>query len=240
MNITFGYLSPKTALKKQFIVLKGIEMISEKNPKSKSKIAGSKRRKRRFLFLLLCVIAILVSGSILVSFVLTGIINSFFKGVLGEWAGARIEAPIVEELLKPLSLVILAAVLSRANRKRSVRINWLRSIKVDYAIGYASGLAFGVLESGITYGTFSGLRAITPFLHALGTGIVGIGIYYMLARGKRGIVKLIPLYFLAVFLHAAWNAIGSQAVLTVFGLSTILIGIAAFPLILAKHKSRGT
>jgi RsiW-degrading membrane proteinase PrsW (M82 family) len=173
-----------------------------------------------------------------VSFILTGIINSFFKGVLGEEVGARIEAPIVEELLKPLSLVILAAVLSLANRKRSVRINWLRSMKVDYAIGYVSGLTFGVLESEIAYGTFSGLRSVTPFFHAFNTGLVGIGIYYVLAGRKKGLTKLISLYFSVVLLHSAWNSIGSQAVLAVFGLSAMIIGLIVLLQLLMKLGRR--
>jgi RsiW-degrading membrane proteinase PrsW (M82 family) len=183
---------------------------------------------------LLCAIAIL---SICTSFVLTGIINSFFVGVLGEEVGARIEAPIVEELLKPLSLIILATMFSLANRKRLVRINWLRSMKVDYAIGYASGLIFGVLESGITYRTFSGLRAITPFFHAFNTGLVGIGIYYVLTGGKKGIAKLVPIYLLAVLLHSTWNG-GSSAVQGVIGLSTMIIGLIVLPQLLMKLGRR--
>ena len=193
-------------------------------------------RRGKALIYLFCTTLLIISAY--VSSSLAANINSFFRGVLREETHARIEDPIVEELLKPLSLVILAAMFSLANRKRSVRINWLRSMKVDYAIGYASGLTFGVLESGIAYGTFSGLRAITPFLHALGTGIVGIGIYYMLARGKRGIVELIPLYFSAVLLHSAWNSIGSQAVLAVFGLSTMIIGLIVLPQLLMKLKRK--
>jgi hypothetical protein len=230
----------------RFIVGKFKKMISKrqkisrlksisKGLKPRSKMAGSKRRKRRFLFLLLCTIAIL---SICTSFVLAGIINSFFKRVLGEDVGARIEAPIVEELLKPLSLVILAAMFSLANRKRLVKINWLRSMKVDYAIGYASGLTVGVLESGITYGTFSGVRAITPFFHAFNTGLVGIGICYVLTGGKKGLTKLIPLYLLAVLLHSTWNSIGSQAVLAVFGLSMMIIGLIVLPQLLMKRGRR--
>jgi RsiW-degrading membrane proteinase PrsW (M82 family) len=181
---------------------------------------------------------ILVFFSVYLAYTLAGEINSFFKGVLGEEIQKKLEAPFVEELLKPLGLLILAVVLWLANRIESVRVNWLRSIKVDYTVGYVSGLTFGLLEDWLSYGTFSGFRATTPFLHAFETGILGVGIYYVLTRGKRGLVKLIPLYFAAVSLHLAWNNIGSPVALAVLGVSSTVVGMAAFLLLLLSELGR--
>jgi RsiW-degrading membrane proteinase PrsW (M82 family) len=167
---------------------------------------------------------------------IAGYTNSFFTGE----TKARLEAPIVEELLKPLGLVILAAMLLwaekklRAKKKRPVRIDWLRSMKIDYAIGYASGLTFGILESWLSYGSFSGLRAVTPFFHAFTTGMVGIGIYFVLTGGKREIVKLIPIYIFVVLLHSTWNSV-SGVMEGVIGLFTLGIGIATFLFIILDY-----
>jgi len=197
-------------------------------------------RRGKALIYLSCTILLLISAYL--SSHLAGPINSFFVGILGKDVSTKFEAPFVEELLKPLGLVILAAVLLQAekrsrakNRGRPIRIDWLKSMKVDYAIGYASGFIFGVLESWLIYGTFSGLRSVTPFLHATTTGIVGVGIYYVLTGGNRGIVKLIPLYFLAVLLHSAWNS-GSGILRVFFDLPAIIIGIVALSRLLVKHQ----
>jgi RsiW-degrading membrane proteinase PrsW (M82 family) len=178
-----------------------------------------------------------------VSWFLAGTINSFFAGIMGKDASAKFEAPFVEELLKPLGLVILAAVLLReekrlrTKKKRPVRIDWLRSMKIDYAIGYASGLTFGVLESWLSYGTFYGLREVTPFFHAFTTGMVGIGVYFVLTKRKRGLVKLISIYLLAVFLHSAWNS-GYWDTQAVLGISTMIIGLIIIPQILLRLGRR--
>lgn len=209
-----------------------------KCPKPESKTAGPKRWRRGLLLLLF---AVLLLASVWLSYALAVGINSFFEGILGEKTQAELEAPLVEELLKPLGLIVLAAVLSLANRIGSIKIGWLKSVKVCYAIGYASGLVFGVLENWLSYGTFSGFRAATPFLHALETGVVGVGIYYVFTRGKRGLARLVFLYSAAVLLHFAWNNIESLAALRMFGASATVIGLAAFlfPLLVGLRKPGG-
>jgi RsiW-degrading membrane proteinase PrsW (M82 family) len=167
-------------------------------------------------------------ASVLLSYALAVGINSFFEGILGEKTQAELEAPFAEELLKPLGLIILAIALPRAKRIGRAGVGWLKSIKACYAIGYASGLVFGVLENWLSYDRFSGFRAATPFLHALGTGIVGVGIYYVLTRGKRGLGRFAFLYSVAFSFHFAWNNIESPVALAVLGASETVIGLAAF------------
>jgi len=198
---------------------------------SKEAPAGPRRQGRKLLFL--CAALWLVS--VFASFFLAGDINSFFKGILGEETQKKLEAPFVEELLKPLGLIILAAVFWSVNRLWKAGIDWLKSMKVCYAIGYASGFVIGVLENWITYKKFSGLRAATPFSHALGAGIVGVGIYYVLTRGKRGLGRFVFLYSTAVLLHLAWNNIEFSVARAVLGLFETVIGFVAFLLsLLAK------
>jgi len=163
---------------------------------------------------------------VLLSYILAGTINSLFEGILGEKAQAELEAPFVEEFLKPLGLVVLTIVITRAKRIGRAGIGWLRSIKAYYAIGYASGLVFGLLENWLSYEKFSGLRAIAPFSHALGAGMVGVGIYYVLTRGKGGMGRFAFLYSVAVLLHFAWNNISDAR--AVLGVSETIIGLAAF------------
>lgn len=135
------------------------------------------------------------------------------------------------------SLILLAAVLWLANRIGSIKIDWIKSVKVCYAIGYASGLVFGLLENWLSYGTLSGIRAATPFLHALETGMVGVGICYVLTRGRRGLVRLFFLYSGAVLLHFDWNS-GSLAVWRVLGASGTVIGLAVFLFSLLAWRGR--
>lgn len=206
-----------------------------KRPKPEPKKAASERRWRGLLPLLY---AVLLLASVLLSYALAGGVNSFFEGVLGEEAQGRLEAPFVEELLKPLGLVVLAAVLWRANRVGKVSVDWLKSVKVCYAIGYASGLVFGLLENLLSYEKFSDLRALTPFSHALGAGMVCVGIYYVLARGKWGLGRFAFLYSMAILLHFAWNNLESPAALAVLGLSEMAIGLAAF-LVSLRIELRG-
>ena len=184
------------------------------------------RRGRRAHGLLPPLYAVLLFASVLLSYILAGTINSFFEGVMGKEAQAELEAPFVEELLKPLGLIVLAAVLWLVNRLWKARVNWLKSMKACYTIGYASGLVFGLLENWLSYEKFSGLRAIAPFSHALGAGMVGVGIYYVLTRGKGGMGRFAFLYSIAVLLHFAWNNISDAR--AVLGVSETIIGLAAF------------
>lgn len=194
-----------------------------KRPKPKSKTVGPKRRGRGLLPLLF---AVLLLASVLLSYSLAVGINSFFEGILGKETQAKLEAPFVEELLKPLGLVVLAITLTRAKRIGRAGVDWLRSIRACYAIGYASGLVFGLLENLLSYEKFSGLRALTPFSHAFGAGMVGVGIYYVLTRGKGGLGRFAFLYSIAALLHFAWNNI--PAARAVLGASEMAIGFAAF------------
>lgn len=195
----------------------------QRRPKTESKTTGLKQRGRGLLPLLCAVILL---ASVLISYILAVGINSFFEGILGKETQTKLEAPFVEELLKPLGLIILAAVLWRANRLGKVRIDWLKSLKVYYTIGYVSGLVFGLLENLLSYEKFSGLRGIAPFSHAFGAGMVGVGIYYVLTRGKGGLGRFAFLYSVAALLHFAWNNI--LAARAVLGLSETVIGLAAF------------
>ncbi len=204
-----------------------------KRPKPESKTAGPKRWGRGLLPLL-CAVLLLVS--VLLSYVLAVGINSFFEGILGEKAQAELEAPFVEELLKPLGLILLAAVLWWANRIGKVRVDWLKSAKVYYTIGYVSGLVFGLLENLLSYEKFSGLRGIAPFSHAFGAGMVGVGIYYVLTRGKGGLGMFAFLYSIAALLHFAWNNI--LAARAVLGAFETIIGLAAF-LVFFQLELRG-
>ena len=207
-----------------------------KRPKTESKTAGPERRGRGLLPLLF---AVLLFASVLLSYALAVGINSFFEGIMGEKTQAELEAPFVEELLKPLGLVVLAITLTRAKRIGRAGIDWLRSIKACYAIGYASGLVFGLLENWLSYEKFSGFRAATPFSHALGAGMVGVGIYYVLTRGKGGLGRFAFLYSVAVLLHFAWNNIESRTTLGVLGVCETIIGIATFLLVLIAACTKG-
>jgi RsiW-degrading membrane proteinase PrsW (M82 family) len=181
---------------------------------------GEEKRggSRVWRFVFLSVLFLLFT---VMAFCLVAEINGFFERVLGERWQAGLEAPLVEELLKPLGLYVLVA------------LSWtklgvdFKSSNLCYVVGYTGGLIFGLLENQ-SYGKFTGLRSLTPFSHALGAGLVGIGVYYLLKRGRRGVSRWVSLYLLAFALHGAWNNVGLNWFRGVLGVSELLLGLAYF------------
>jgi len=179
---------------------------------------GRRGGSRVWRFVFLSVLFLLFTVMVLC---LVAEINGFFERVLGEGWQAGLEAPLVEELLKPLGLYVL------------VVLSWtklgvdLRFSNLCYVVGYTGGLIFGLLENQ-SYGKFTGLRSLTPFSHALGAGLVGTGVYYLLKRGRWGVSRWVSLYLLAFALHGAWNNINLGWFRCVLGFSEFLLGFAYF------------
>ncbi len=70
-------------------------------------------------------------------------------------------------------------------------MDFLESFEANYIIGYLSGSLFGILENFFVYGFFTGFRSATPLMHGLGTGIIGIGYYFIITDSKLGALNLI-------------------------------------------------
>jgi len=157
----------------------------------------SPSRKKLLFGVLLCLLFAL-------GFLLAGPINSFLEWLAGEEIQANLGAPIVEEILKSLGFLVLAVIYLREGRP-----GFLESIELDYMIGYLLGGLFGSLENYFVYGFFTGLRSVTPLLHAFGTGIIGVGYYFVIQDCKSGIKKLILAYLAAILLHSLWNTLAS-------------------------------
>lgn len=119
--------------------------------------------RQKLRFLLFSLYAVMFFASVLLSYALAGHVNSFLEGLMGKEAQGKLGAPFVEELLKPLGLVVLAAVLLWTSRAKSVKIDWFKSTNTFYAIGYTGGLIFGVLENWLSYREFSGFRPLPLF-----------------------------------------------------------------------------
>ena len=105
--------------------------------------------------------------------------------------------PLIEEPAKSLAVVILG--------------RRLGSPRDGFLSGVAAGAGFGMLEN-VFYNvntledwwSTAALRFGTILMHALASGLVGLGWYYALRRHQRG--RLLGLGLAAVALHGLWNA----------------------------------
>jgi RsiW-degrading membrane proteinase PrsW (M82 family) len=174
---------------------------------------------------LLVLSAVLVA--VLPASLLAAEIHSLFPDAL---VRQRLEAPLVEEFLKVLGLLMLALAYRRGVRK----MPWLEAEGSWYALGYVCGLLFGVVEN-FGYGEFGGLRFLALFSHALGSGLVGLGLYwgFFRRRGGWGILA----YSAAVLLHSLWNTASPFPFrLEVQGLCELMLGLLVFPFLLARSS----
>lgn len=177
------------------------------------------------LFLILVVVIIIVHYAAVP-------INGFFENTLGESLEAKFAGPLVEEFLKSLGIITLICIYSSDSLREILpnkkEVNFLSFRNRIYLVGIISGLLFGVFEDMGGYG-FSGFRIATPFLHAIETGLVAIGIYFVVRDGKKGIIKLILIFISAFSIHSITNHLSlaglvlHQAVLAV-GATFIVFG----------------
>ena len=120
--------------------------------------------------------------------------------VLIAFVDLAVVAPVVEELAKPLAVLLL--------------IRWIGGRREAFLVGMAGDVGFAFAENLLYEGAFfSGqlwapvtlLRGLGGALHPLTAGLVGLG-YYEVLRGRAGgPARLAAYYALAVGLHAAWN-----------------------------------
>jgi hypothetical protein len=104
--------------------------------------------------------------------------------------------PLLEELIKPLAVWLLAGRLSSAAQ--------------GFALGALSGAGFAIWETFNASGQTDGWSVLlftrigTGLLHITASALVGMGIY--LAVRERRYLRLLGNYLLAVLLHGLWNA----------------------------------
>ena len=142
-------------------------------------------------------------------------------------ATVAIAAPIVEEALKPLGVVILGR---RVGSPREA-----------FLLGAACGAGFAVLENimyeSVVHPVWGGIvviRSIGAALHPLGAGLVALGWYGVFHGHPRAWARLGGLYLVAVTQHWLWNmasvatylATGSQVLSGGFTLDVLGISIA--------------
>jgi len=112
--------------------------------------------------------------------------------------GVIVVAPLIEELLKALGVLFL----SYRRPTRAQAFTW----------GIACGAGFAVVESlfnGIAFpsdwGTTMLLRVGATLIHCLGSGLMGMGWYHLLAA--RQIRYWVGAYLASVGLHSLWNLV---------------------------------
>ncbi len=124
-------------------------------------------------------------------------------------ATVAIAAPIVEEGLKPLGVIILGR---RVGSPREA-----------FLLGAACGAGFAVLENimyeSVVHPIWGGIvvvRSMEAALHPLGAGVVALGWYGVFHGHPRAWVRLGGLYLVAVTQHWLWN-MASVAIYLVTG-----------------------
>jgi RsiW-degrading membrane proteinase PrsW (M82 family) len=104
----------------------------------------------------------------------------------------------------------------------------IRSGRMAFALGLASGAGFAIVENmryqglfaqfyGWSWGGITALRGIGAVDHALWTAIISLAIYRERARAAGWFGRLARAYFLSVGLHTLWNG-GFMALLYLVGL----------------------
>ena len=120
-------------------------------------------------------------------------------GVLIALVDFAVVAPLVEELTKPLAVLLLASRIRTRNEA--------------FLVGMAGGAGFAFVEN-LLYegGAYSSLwtavtvlRSAGAALHPLTAGLVGIGVWELTQRRPGSGLRLLGYLGVAVGLHAAWN-----------------------------------
>ena len=152
----------------------------------------------------------------------------------GSLLGTVITAPVVEEAVKGLFLLILFAVRRQEFDGVVDGIVYAGLVGVGFAfteniLYLATAFAEDGLQGGIL---LFGIRCVlSPFAHPLFTAMTGIAVGVM-ARSTSGAKFLLPIvgYIGAVFLHGLWN--GSASLLGGIGFFAVY-GIVMVPLFIA-------
>ncbi|GAC1566226.1 MAG: hypothetical protein NVS3B14_07070 [Ktedonobacteraceae bacterium] len=119
---------------------------------------------------------------------------------------AAVIAPLVEETVKPLAVIVL--------------IGRVRSAAEAFVLGLACGIGFDLIETSgyISSSTSDWLnialeRTGAGLLHGLGAAMVALGWYYLTHPGKNRVPKALGCWFYALAQHALWNGSFFLAVL---------------------------
>lgn len=107
-------------------------------------------------------------------------------------------APLVEETVKPLAVVVL--------------IGRVRSAAEAFILGLAAGVGFDLIETSgyISSGyhdwlTVALIRSGASLLHGFGAAMVALGWYYLTHPGRHRWLKASGCWLYAVIQHAIWN-----------------------------------
>jgi hypothetical protein len=107
-------------------------------------------------------------------------------------------APVVEETIKPLAVVLL--------------IGRVRSAAEAFALGMACGIGFDLVETSFYISSgyhnwlnIALLRTGAGLLHGFGAAMVSLGWYYLIHGKKRRFLQAFACWLYAVLQHAIWN-----------------------------------
>lgn len=136
-------------------------------------------------------------------------------------------APLIEETVKPLAVVIL--------------IGRVRSAAEAFVLGLACGIGFNLIETvGYISSGYSDwlnvalIRTGSGLLHGFGAAMVALGWYYLTHPGKHRVLKAVGCGLYAVVQHALWNGSWGLTLLpgpvgSFFNNSNLTIGAISLP-----------
>ena len=137
---------------------------------------------------------------------------------------AVVLAPVIEEFMKGLVVFFL------------LRYRQFDNVTDGLVYGAASGLGFGMTENFLYFTQLAGpypgydwlnllfIRSVmTANMHCAASATFGAGISMLRDNGAKGLRKVFIFYFMAVFLHGAWNYLVTSRVAAYWGLAIILL-----------------
>ncbi len=157
---------------------------------------------------------IAIFGALLINDTASAVAASAGGEGVGEFVGAVISAPIAEEAMKGLGLLVVFLVLRREFDGVVDGIVFACVIALGFAtVENVLYYGRGMMEAGaVGAGVLFVLRGLmSPFAHPLFTSMTGIGIGIAREQKKGAIVWIAPIvgYCMAVALHATWNLVAT-------------------------------
>jgi protease PrsW len=166
----------------------------------------------------------------------------------GEYVSATFGAPVVEETLKGLVLIILLRLRRTEFDGPTDGVIYAAMVGLGFAmvenVGYYINALVTPQQGGIALlgYTFVLRGLLSPLLHPIFTSMTGLGVAYAASRRSGGNWAIVVGWLAAMMLHGIWNGLslfGTAGVLTGYAImSCVLAGIIAV-LVADRHRVVG-
>jgi RsiW-degrading membrane proteinase PrsW (M82 family) len=173
-----------------------------------------------------------IFGALIVNDTATLVTHAVAGEVAAELVGSVVSAPIAEEAMKGIGLLIVFVALRKEFDGVVDGIVYACMIALGFAtveniLYYGRGVAGGGVGAGAALLVLRGI--MSPFAHPLFTSMTGIGVGIARELKRGPLVWIAPVlgYLMAVVLHATWNGLPALAD-AVFGDAAVVIFFLAY------------